>query len=86
MLNFLIGASDAICNIMKLILPDAKAPLPVGVMIPIPQYPLYSATLAEYGAHQVSRAKTLQKLISKTQRVKTIIYPENPDSILIMTI
>jgi hypothetical protein len=24
-----------------------------GVMIPIPQYPLYSATLAEYGMEQV---------------------------------
>jgi len=24
-----------------------------GVMIPIPQYPLYSASLAEFGMHQV---------------------------------
>ncbi len=24
-----------------------------GVMIPIPQYPLYSATISEYGLHQV---------------------------------
>lgn len=23
-------------------------------MIPVPQYPLYSATLAEYGAHQIA--------------------------------
>ena len=26
---------------------------PVGVMVPIPQYPLYSATVAEFGMHQV---------------------------------
>ena len=25
-----------------------------GVMIPIPQYPLYSATISELGAYQVS--------------------------------
>ena len=25
-----------------------------GVMVPIPQYPLYSATLAEYDLHQIS--------------------------------
>ena len=28
----------------------------VGVMVPIPQYPLYSATVAEFGMHQVSSA------------------------------
>ena len=27
---------------------------PVGVMVPIPQYPLYSATVAEFGMHQVN--------------------------------
>ena len=25
-----------------------------GVLVPIPQYPLYSATLAEYDLHQIS--------------------------------
>ena len=30
--------------------PNRKA----GVMIPIPQYPLYTATIAEYDAHPVS--------------------------------
>jgi len=48
------GASDGIRTIMKLVLPDQKADRPVGVMIPIPQYPLYSATVAEFGAYQVS--------------------------------
>ena len=27
---------------------------PAGIMIPIPQYPLYTATIAEYGAAPVS--------------------------------
>ncbi|CAF4304990.1 unnamed protein product, partial [Adineta steineri] len=30
---------------------DAKKPS--GIMIPVPQYPLYSATLSEYGAYQI---------------------------------
>ena len=35
---------------------DVKSPngLPSGVLIPIPQYPLYSASLAEYNLFQVS--------------------------------
>ena len=30
--------------------PEGQKP---GVMIPIPQYPLYSATLAEFNMHQI---------------------------------
>ncbi|XP_018336039.1 alanine aminotransferase 1 [Agrilus planipennis] len=46
------GASDAIKNVIKLLIChiDCKEP---GVMIPIPQYPLYSATLAEFGIRQI---------------------------------
>ncbi|EEB17477.1 Alanine aminotransferase, putative [Pediculus humanus corporis] len=42
------GASDSIKNVLKLLNQpiDNKPP---GVMIPIPQYPLYSASLAEFG-------------------------------------
>ncbi|XP_053982884.1 alanine aminotransferase 1 [Hylaeus volcanicus] len=42
------GASDGIKSVLKLFNErlDGK---PSGVMIPIPQYPLYSATLAEFG-------------------------------------
>lgn len=37
---------------MKLLIAvDGKKP---GIMIPIPQYPLYSATLSEFNMHQVS--------------------------------
>ncbi|RZF44462.1 hypothetical protein LSTR_LSTR002235 [Laodelphax striatellus] len=46
------GASDGIKSVMKLLIEkvDGKQP---GVMIPIPQYPLYSASLAEFGMEQV---------------------------------
>ena len=32
---------------------------PTGIMIPIPQYPLYTATAAEYGLHPVSTSAML---------------------------
>ena len=49
------GASEGIRAVLKLITnPNGgdgmKRP---GVMIPIPQYPLYSASLAEYNMHQI---------------------------------
>jgi len=50
------GASEGIRAVMKLIFnpqndaPQGKKP---GVMIPIPQYPLYSATIAEFNMHQI---------------------------------
>lgn len=46
------GASDGIKSVLKLFNEhiDGK---PSGVMIPIPQYPLYSATLAEFGLAQI---------------------------------
>ncbi|XP_050597064.1 alanine aminotransferase 1 [Bombus affinis] len=46
------GASDGIKSFLKLFNEklDGK---PSGVMIPIPQYPLYSATLAEFGLTQI---------------------------------
>jgi len=48
------GASDGIRAVMKLMTnPGGPSTLRPGVMIPIPQYPLYSATLAEYAMEQV---------------------------------
>ena len=49
------GASEGIRGVMKLLTnpnggDGSKRP---GVMIPIPQYPLYSASLAEYNMHQI---------------------------------
>ncbi|KAF7266018.1 hypothetical protein GWI33_020618 [Rhynchophorus ferrugineus] len=46
------GASDAIKNVLKLMICTVDGKVP-GVMIPIPQYPLYSASLAEFGITQV---------------------------------
>lgn len=47
------GASESVRSVLNL-LNVCKDGKPSGVMIPIPQYPLYSATLAEYGIHQVN--------------------------------
>ncbi|KAK9502584.1 hypothetical protein O3M35_011332 [Rhynocoris fuscipes] len=46
------GASDGIKNVMKLLVKNVDGKKP-GVMIPIPQYPLYSATLSEFNIHQI---------------------------------
>lgn len=46
------GASPGIKTILSLVnsVVDGKEP---GIMVPIPQYPLYSATISEYGMHKV---------------------------------
>lgn len=46
------GASDGIKSVLKLLIEtvDGKKP---GIMIPIPQYPLYSASLAEFNMQQI---------------------------------
>ncbi|XP_034944620.1 alanine aminotransferase 1 [Chelonus insularis] len=46
------GASDGIKSFLKLFNESING-LPSGVMIPIPQYPLYSAALAEFGLSQI---------------------------------
>ncbi|XP_022919921.1 alanine aminotransferase 1 [Onthophagus taurus] len=47
------GASDAIKGILKLMIADVDGKK-AGVMIPIPQYPLYTASLAEFDMVPVS--------------------------------
>ncbi|XP_076041591.1 alanine aminotransferase 1 isoform X2 [Oratosquilla oratoria] len=47
------GASEGIRGVMKLMIHHDNGIKP-GVMVPIPQYPLYSATVAEFDLHQVS--------------------------------
>ena len=39
---------------MKLMMTGGSSGKLAGVMIPIPQYPLYTATIAEYNAYTVS--------------------------------
>jgi alanine transaminase len=46
------GASEAICNVLQALVRDDND----GVFIPIPQYPLYSATLTLIGAPALSYA------------------------------
>uniref|UniRef100_A0A674NKQ1 alanine transaminase n=1 Tax=Takifugu rubripes TaxID=31033 RepID=A0A674NKQ1_TAKRU len=47
------GASDGIMSILKLLV-SGQGPSRTGVMIPIPQYPLYSAAISELEAVQVN--------------------------------
>ncbi|XP_063062903.1 alanine aminotransferase 2-like [Engraulis encrasicolus] len=47
------GASDAITTMLKLLV-SGEGATRTGVMISIPQYPLYSATLADLGAVQIN--------------------------------
>ena len=48
---------------MKLMM-TGKSDQLAGVMIPIPQYPLYTATIAEYNAHTVSKSSIIfRKLV-----------------------
>lgn len=46
------GASSGIKIVMELLL-NGPGQKPAGFMIPIPQYPLYSATISEYNAEKV---------------------------------
>lgn len=48
------GASDGIKTIMKLCMTGQGGDKKAGVMIPIPQYPLYTATIAEYNAFPIN--------------------------------
>lgn len=87
------GASDAIKNVLKIINQPVNGKLP-GVMVPIPQYPLYSATLAEFNMAQIGYylnedkawgldESELQRAIAEAKktcfpRAIVIINPGNP--------
>ncbi|XP_033213453.1 alanine aminotransferase 1 [Belonocnema kinseyi] len=87
------GASDAIKSFLKLFNEKVEGK-PTGVMIPIPQYPLYSAILAEFGLSQIgyylnednkwsldiSELERAYKEAEKTSkpRVLVVINPGNP--------
>ncbi|VDP29514.1 unnamed protein product [Schistosoma mattheei] len=47
------GASEAVKSILQLISTGEDGSKRSGIMVPIPQYPLYSATNAEYNAYQI---------------------------------
>lgn len=87
------GASAAIKSCLKLFINNTNGHKS-GVMLPVPQYPLYSATLAEYGLTQVEYyldesknwALTIEELersykeASKTCKIRVlvVINPGNP--------
>ncbi|XP_028665485.1 alanine aminotransferase 2 [Erpetoichthys calabaricus] len=87
------GASDGIMSILKLLV-TGDGLSRTGVMIPIPQYPLYSAAISELGAVQVNYyldedncwaldVSELHRALSSarkycTPKVLCIINPGNP--------
>lgn len=87
------GASEAVKQVLSL-LNHSDSSKPAGIMIPIPQYPLYSATIAEYGMHQISyyldeendwalSMKELKRALNEARKVceprgLVVINPGNP--------
>ncbi|XP_065688735.1 alanine aminotransferase 1 isoform X2 [Patagioenas fasciata] len=87
------GASDAIVQILKLLV-SGSGTSRTGVLVPIPQYPLYSATVAELDAVQLGyylaeeqcwalEVAELRRVLTKARqhccpRVLCIINPGNP--------
>ncbi|XP_070604522.1 alanine aminotransferase 1 isoform X1 [Erythrolamprus reginae] len=87
------GASNAVVTILKLLV-SGEGSSRTGVMIPIPQYPLYSATLAELHAHQINyyldedhcwalNVEELRRALGQARkrchpRVLCVINPGNP--------
>uniref|UniRef100_A0A3Q3VWC9 Alanine aminotransferase 1 n=1 Tax=Mola mola TaxID=94237 RepID=A0A3Q3VWC9_MOLML len=87
------GASDAIVTILKLLV-GGEGRTRTGVMISIPQYPLYSAALADLGAVQINYyldedncwsldVKELRRAVNEARqhcipRCLCIINPGNP--------
>ncbi|XP_064640800.1 alanine aminotransferase 1-like isoform X2 [Lineus longissimus] len=48
------GASDGIKSILKLMMTGESGDKRAGIMIPIPQYPLYTASIAEFNAYGIN--------------------------------
>lgn len=87
------GASEGIKSVLNLFVCDNNSKLS-GVMVPVPQYPLYSATVAEYGMHMINyyldeanswglSLKELKRAINEARkecepRVLVVINPGNP--------
>uniref|UniRef100_A0A023GFF6 alanine transaminase n=1 Tax=Amblyomma triste TaxID=251400 RepID=A0A023GFF6_AMBTT len=87
------GASESVRSVLNL-LNVSKDGRPSGVMIPIPQYPLYSATLAEFGIYQANyyldeendwalSIKELERALDEAKKVcnprgLVVINPGNP--------
>lgn len=87
------GATSGIKGLLSLLRCDIDCKTP-GIMVPIPQYPLYSATLAEYGMQQIGYyldeknnwgldISELKRAINEARKVShpraiVVINPGNP--------
>ncbi|KAF8791160.1 alanine aminotransferase 1-like isoform X1 [Argiope bruennichi] len=87
------GATDALRIVLYLFC-NSSEDKPPGVMVPIPQYPLFSSTVTEYGMYQISYylneekqwaldVSELQRAINESKpycdpKVLVIINPGNP--------
>ncbi|VDN99590.1 unnamed protein product [Rodentolepis nana] len=88
------GASEAVKFILELVSTTKEGSQRAGIMIPIPQYPLYSATISEYNNYQIGyyleeetgwslSEVELEKRLEEakghcTPRVLVVINPGNP--------
>ena len=88
------GASDGIKTILTMLMTGQDGNNRAGIMIPVPQYPLYSATLTEYNAYSIPyylnedkhwglEVSELQRAINDAKgkcipRAICIINPGNP--------
>ncbi|VDN10782.1 unnamed protein product [Dibothriocephalus latus] len=88
------GASEAVKYILELVATTKEGNQRAGVMVPIPQYPLYSATLAEYNNYQINyyleeekgwglNVQEMERVLSEAKkecipRAIVVINPGNP--------
>ncbi|CAH8567563.1 unnamed protein product [Schistosoma turkestanicum] len=88
------GASEAVKSILQLISTGEDGCKRAGIMVPTPQYPLYSATNAEYNAYQIDyyldesngwdlSIENLEEALEKCKnkcipRALVVINPGNP--------
>lgn len=76
------GASEGIKNVINLFNCDNDGKIS-GVMVPVPQYPIYSATVCEYGMHLInyyldesnSWALSLKELKTAIEEAKNVCKP-----------
>ncbi|VDL92432.1 unnamed protein product [Schistocephalus solidus] len=88
------GASEAVKFILELVSTTKEGNQRAGVMVPIPQYPLYSATLSEFNNYQIGyyleedkgwglNVQEMERVLSEAKkqcipRAIVIINPGNP--------
>ncbi|KAG8192659.1 hypothetical protein JTE90_009689 [Oedothorax gibbosus] len=93
------GATDALRILLYLLSYKDESDKPAGVMVPIPQYPLFSCTALEYGMYQIKYylnedtdwsldVPELQRAINASRihckpKVLVIINPGNPSGFVL---